>query len=351
MQPRLKNRPGIQLLAEQIALTLQPLPFSMDGPVRAEHILDLLHVPVQLALDLARPDNRTRHGGQIVQLRHGVGLGVAILLLEPFMQCSDGLLDVVDELRLVLSNGAADLGPDEERVEFREDAEHLVGVLGRSQPVAQPCDNGVLNARRPLIVDVLGARPLLRALGGDIKQVDVFETLPGLPDLLDGIDIADLLNNGGTVGTGALSYTVDGRLGSEDIDDRPLQLLVVVAEVADILQASLQLRMSGRDLDGDEPLVPPASDIASNTGKLPDVLVPRGEHGISLLHDAAEVLVIKLDQIRARQQAVQHLIQIARDGLDERQGAADGIRTYPQLLVQVRHDLADRVLDLDQSRS
>lgn len=57
--------------------------------------------------------------------------------LELLVQRFDVVLDALYELRLVLADGAADVRPHEQRVEPREDAEHLVRVLGRAQLVAQ----------------------------------------------------------------------------------------------------------------------------------------------------------------------------------------------------------------------
>ena len=42
-------------------------------------------------------------------------------------------LDSLDQLSLILSNGASDVRSNEEGVETAEDAEHLVGILGGAQ--------------------------------------------------------------------------------------------------------------------------------------------------------------------------------------------------------------------------
>ena len=61
-----------------------------------------------------------------------------VLDLELGVERLDIVLDPLDELRLVLADGATDVRPHEERVEPREDAEHLVGVLGGAQLVSKP---------------------------------------------------------------------------------------------------------------------------------------------------------------------------------------------------------------------
>ncbi len=69
-----------------------------------------------------------------MELSHGMGLGVAVLLLElaraaPLMAG----LDALDELGPHTGDGAANLGSHKEGVELGEYTEHLVGVLGRRQ--------------------------------------------------------------------------------------------------------------------------------------------------------------------------------------------------------------------------
>lgn len=64
----------------------------------------------------------------------------------------DVLFDAKDELGLVLANGAADVGPDEEGVEAGEDEEHLVGILSAAQLIAQTRRDARLHAVDALFV-------------------------------------------------------------------------------------------------------------------------------------------------------------------------------------------------------
>ena len=57
---------------------------------------------------------------------------MTILNLERLVQGLNIVLDPLDQLSLVFADGAADVRPDEQRVETREDAEYLVGVLCRT---------------------------------------------------------------------------------------------------------------------------------------------------------------------------------------------------------------------------
>ena len=71
---------------------------------------------------------------------HLAGLRLVVLHLELLVQGLDVVLDLLDELGLVLPDGAADVGPHKQRVEAREDLEHLVGVLGRAELVPEDTD-------------------------------------------------------------------------------------------------------------------------------------------------------------------------------------------------------------------
>ena len=72
--------------------------------------------------------------------------------LELVVQTLDVVLDPLDELGLVLADGAADVRPHEERVVAREDAEHLDGVLGRAELVPQPRRDASLHPVNTLVV-------------------------------------------------------------------------------------------------------------------------------------------------------------------------------------------------------
>jgi hypothetical protein len=123
-------------------------------------------------------------------------------------------------------------------------------------------------------------------------------------------------------------------------------LFVVVAEVADILQASLEFPVPRVDLDRNEFLIAATSYLTGNICELLDALVPRPENAVDLPHNASELLVIELDQLCSREQTMENFVQVSRNGFHKGQRAADRIRTYPQFLVEVRKDLDDRILDL-----
>ena len=53
------------------------------------------------------------------------------------MEGLDVILDPLNKLSLILFDGASDVRPDEEGVEPGKDAKHLIGVLRRSQLVAE----------------------------------------------------------------------------------------------------------------------------------------------------------------------------------------------------------------------
>lgn len=57
------------------------------------------------------------------------------------MKALNVVLDPLDELSLVLPDGAADMWPHEQGIEPREDAEHFIGILGCAQLIPEArCD-------------------------------------------------------------------------------------------------------------------------------------------------------------------------------------------------------------------
>jgi hypothetical protein len=99
-----------------------------------------------LALDLSCPNDGTRYRRKIVELSHGVGLGMAILLLESLVEGRNGLLDIIDELSLILRDSATNFGSHKEGVKLGEHAEHLVCVLRCGQPITKPGNDGVFHS-------------------------------------------------------------------------------------------------------------------------------------------------------------------------------------------------------------
>ncbi len=99
-------------------------------PALPEDVFHALHVCRQLPVDLLGPDDGAGDRRQVSHVAHLAGLALRILHLELVVQSLDVVFDALDELRLVLPDGSADVRPHEEGVEAGEDAEHLVGVLG-----------------------------------------------------------------------------------------------------------------------------------------------------------------------------------------------------------------------------
>lgn len=163
-EPSLVDRTRVELLAEGLALGLEPLAFGVMRPFFAEDVFDSLHVVVELPFDLLRPRDRAGDGRLVAKLRHRVRLGRLEPELELVLQRADVVLDRVDELRLVLGDRAANLWADKERVELGKDAKHLVRVFGASETVAQARDDVVLDARHALVVGGLGRDPVIGSL-------------------------------------------------------------------------------------------------------------------------------------------------------------------------------------------
>ncbi len=112
--------------------------FDVILPSSAEDIFDAFHVGGQLPIDLLGPDDGASNWGNVTNTGHSISLAVYILDLEFLVQGFDVVLDSLNQLGLVFSDGTPDMGPHEEGVEPREDAEHLVGILGRSELSGKP---------------------------------------------------------------------------------------------------------------------------------------------------------------------------------------------------------------------
>ncbi|QYS93851.1 hypothetical protein H0G86_001217 [Trichoderma simmonsii] len=313
-QPSVVYPAGIQLILEQLAFFLELVALCMQSPVGSKDGLDFFHVSVKLELNLTGPNDSTRDWWEIAKLRHGVGLGMAILLLEPLVQAIDSLLDVIHQLVLVLLDGTTNLGPHKQGVELGKDSEHFVGSLGRGKAVTQPRNDGVFNSCCALIVQVFGLRPPFLALVRHIQEVDILQRFPGSLDLFNCIYIAHFLNDGAgsssRVGRGGsdIDNAGDNGLWSQNVDNGPLQLFVVVSECADILDSRLQLRVVLLNVDGNTLLVSADDEHTSQVRKLLDIVLPGNENAVARSHDVLKFWVAQVDQLGTWKQTKQHVV-------------------------------------------
>ncbi|KAI6769164.1 hypothetical protein HG531_010268 [Fusarium graminearum] len=330
------------MLALSIFGQAELMAFGMQSPVRAENSLYLAHVPIQLELDLARPDDGTRYRGKITKLGHGT---------------IDSLLDVVHQLVLILLDSATNLGAHEKCVELGENSKHFVCSLGSSESIAKSGNDGVLYSSCTFVVKILGSYPSLFTLVCDIQHVDILKSLPSLLDFLDSVNIAHLLDDD-TIRSSGLGHTWDGGLRAKNGDNSALELLMVVTESADILDSCLKFRVLLDDLDGDEFLVSAAGHFTSYVGKFLDMLLPGLENMVAGLHDVLELLVIKVNQFGTRQQPVKHIVKIGGDGFNKGKSPSnrpkiDFLACSTKLLVRIRGrvlgQLGDSLNRLDPS--
>ena len=154
--PVFKELLGIQFKSEAITISLQLLPLDVLFPTPAQYVLDPPHVGIQLPLNLTRPDDGTRHRRQVSHAAHVAGFALRVLHFELFVQRLDVILDSLNQLGLVLTDGAADVRPDKESVETREDAEHLIGVPRRAELIAQTCSDSRFNSVNSLVISENG---------------------------------------------------------------------------------------------------------------------------------------------------------------------------------------------------
>jgi len=85
-------------------------------------------------------------------MTHVARLAVGVLNFELLVQGLDVILHPLDQLGLVLADGAPDVGAHKEGVEAWEDAEHLVGVLRGAELVAEVGRYLGLNAVDSLVI-------------------------------------------------------------------------------------------------------------------------------------------------------------------------------------------------------
>lgn len=124
----------------------------MVFPAFAKHVFDAAHVSVQLALDLPCPDDRTGDRRKVSVATHVTRLALRILDLELFVKRLDVILDSLDQLSLVLADGASDVRANKERIEAREYSKHLVGVLCRPQLITKTSRDAGLHTVDSLVV-------------------------------------------------------------------------------------------------------------------------------------------------------------------------------------------------------
>ncbi|KAH9392991.1 hypothetical protein TYRP_006090 [Tyrophagus putrescentiae] len=281
-RPLVKDRLRVQLQAEALRVALQLLPLDVVLPALAEDVLHALHVDAELALNLPRPDDGAADEGNVVDAAHAGALRLRVLHLELLVQRLDVVLHPLNQLRLVLANGAADVRPHEERIEAAEDAEHLIGVLRRAQLVAQLRGDARLDAVDALVVALKrrGEGKGVAAVLAHVQRVHLLHQLVGKIDLLNFVHLIEVVvvdvaaAAAATLRAAKLSLKARvlavqvafaallllllllqeqllvGHLleaGAEDAqNDRP-QLLVLLAKLAHVLHAHLQLLVGEAD--------------------------------------------------------------------------------------------------------
>lgn len=91
------------------------------------------------------------------------------------------ILDSLYELCLVLPDGSPDVRTYKQGIVTREDAEHLVGTLGRAELVPQTSSNARLHTVNTLIVpesEDLSSNRVVMSYGEVIRLARNFESMP-----------------------------------------------------------------------------------------------------------------------------------------------------------------------------
>lgn len=123
----------VELRSEAVSVGLELLAFDVILPSSSEDVFDALHVRSQLPINLLGPDNGTSNWWNVANTGHSISLAVDVLDLELLVQSFDIVFDPLNQLGLIFPDGAPDVRPHEEGVEPGENAEHLIGILGRSE--------------------------------------------------------------------------------------------------------------------------------------------------------------------------------------------------------------------------
>mmetsp|Transcript_24250 Transcript_24250/g.59857 ORF Transcript_24250/g.59857 Transcript_24250/m.59857 type:complete len:275 (+) Transcript_24250:11594-12418(+) len=163
LEPVVEDDHRVELLGEGVAVLLQLLPFDVLLPALAQHVFYSAHIHLEPSLELLRPNDGARCRRDVPDGGHLGGLCAGVVLLELVLQLANVILDLLDERRLVLLDGPPDTWAEEERVEAREDAEHLGGRLGGAKPVAQLGCDLALGTVDLVVIRLLGLLPGLSA--------------------------------------------------------------------------------------------------------------------------------------------------------------------------------------------
>lgn len=126
---------SVKLLAEGLGLLLQLLAGAVVFPALAKDVFDASDIGGELAFHLTSPHNRAGELGDVTDGGHASGRRGQVLGGEFFVECENVLLDALDQRRLVLLDGATDLGANKERIETAKHAEHFGRALGRGKTV------------------------------------------------------------------------------------------------------------------------------------------------------------------------------------------------------------------------
>lgn len=109
---------------------------------------------------------------------------IVLTNLKLVMQGLNVIFDPLNELGLVFPDGTADVRAHKQGVEAREDAEHLVGVLGCAELVTETSCYTGLNAVDSLVISLHGSLPCFRSFLANIQTIHFLHILIGQVHLL-----------------------------------------------------------------------------------------------------------------------------------------------------------------------
>ena len=280
--PRGDQRAHVELVAERVALLEDRLPVRVVRPAGAQHVLHTPEVHVQLALQLACPDDRAHDLGLVAQLRHDVGLRVPVPRAELGVERLDVAAHALQQHLLVLVHRSTHARAHKQAVVLREDAQPLACRARVCEQLAERVDQAVLHLGDPVAVRELGRVERLGAALRHVQHVHSAERVERRVDL----------------GEQRGRRAAPGGPRLADVGHRK-QLLVRAAQPPHVREPLAQPGVRRLDLDRDELVAALARHVPGHIHELLDALVPDGKRLVRLVERRGAPRVVQVHQ-RAR---------------------------------------------------
>jgi hypothetical protein len=126
-------------------------------PVVTQNFFNSVLVELEFLVELVNPDDLVHNFREVTRLIQG--LVHSIFIQQLTFQLFNVLLNLSNQLELVLSNGASNLGPHKQLVVHGKHLEHFIGRSSFLQLLLKLFGELGLNLARAHVVDFLGLVP------------------------------------------------------------------------------------------------------------------------------------------------------------------------------------------------